>query len=199
MKQIISRLACMSVAMLIVAGATPAFAAPITYGFDYSFGGLTASGTLQTDGTIGALAISNFIAWSVTVTDGVTSDTFTQTNSSFLDPEFNNISATPTTLEVSPNFGEINLIYGAFHGILFVNNNPLLTNSTSMFIGDPIQGTLVRCFGNPTGCSTYDGHTLATVVGPTPVPEPATLVMLGTGLVGLVAGGRRKVARRAFV
>jgi hypothetical protein len=63
-----------------------------------------------------------------------------------------------------------------------------------MYIGDPIRGTLVRCFGNPTGCSTYDGHTLATVVVPTAVPEPTTLIMLGTGLVGLVTAARLRRA-----
>jgi hypothetical protein len=194
MKQFISRLACVSVAMLTMAGATPAFAAPITYGFDQSLGGLTASGTIQTDGTIGALTTSNFIAWSITVTDGVTSDTFTQANTYFFDFAFDNISATATSLEVSPNFGQINLVYGTFLGVLYFNNNPAL-NSTTMWIGDPIRGTLVKCFGNSTGCSTYDGHTLATVVGPTPVPEPTTLVMLGTGLVGLVAAGHRKFAK----
>ena len=64
--------------------------------------GWTVSGTITTDGTIGTLSASNITAWSWTLTNGGTTDTWssTVTGSLYAADQVSGLTATATELEL---------------------------------------------------------------------------------------------------
>jgi hypothetical protein len=81
---------------------------PITYTFiSYAplQNGYTLSGTVTTDGTIGALTDANITAWTWTITNGVNSDT--ESGTSLLGSNSVGLSASATELLVNGDLGEV--------------------------------------------------------------------------------------------
>src|SRR5579862_524785 len=69
--------------VLFVLAAAAAHATTVYYNVDLTIGAGTVTGFIGTDGTLGTLTPSNFVDWSLTITDGVdTPDTLTGANSS---------------------------------------------------------------------------------------------------------------------
>jgi PEP-CTERM motif len=73
----------------------------------------------------------------------------------------------------------------------------LFTDSTGLPVTTGTWFTPLNNGGNQTGLSHIDFYdTTGTPVPPSQVPAPGALVLLGTGLVGMAAAGRKVLGRR---
>ena len=112
-KTIGMRLASILFAMLLMVGV--ATASPITYSVNRTIGTGSVTGTIQTDGTIGALTAANITDWNLTLNDGISTFILTgplSGNNSHVFTTGNDVSATASAL--SFNFSGVDNGYFLF-------------------------------------------------------------------------------------
>ncbi len=176
-----------------VAGTSRLSANNITYSLSApSPNGWTLSGSITTDGKISSttFASTDILSWTWSASNGNT----TYTNSGTTEQQFQDVF---TQLSTTQNEYQL---YIAFPGELTLGNTQGNTNFLT-FSSTPYEsgGCTTTEFGPTYGGPVYDSVTQYyydkfgdpidppnVVIGTAPVPEPTTLTLLATGLLGLV-------------
>lgn len=183
MKTIIRSLAVAS--LLSTVAAFPAQAAPIVYTGSQLAGTASANYSIQTDGTLGALGATNITGYSITLSNGTTPLSFSNTNGRLMFSNSPQLFATNANLAFNFSF---------FGSIVF--DLPGAVESLGFTSG--LAGGVVRI--DTSGASYFNFQnglqTIATAQVAGAVPEPATWAMMiaGFGMVGFAMRRRQKVS-----
>jgi hypothetical protein len=177
-------------AVLLCACAPLALATPITYDVSDQAGSFSVSGTITTDGTIGALSGGDIIGWSLTIDNGASSTSFVK---GFRDAA---VEGTALTASASSLLFDFDDQQGGFE-----IDDPDST-ATYCVVGIGCSGfgsaglVLVDAAGDFMGSARSGEQILASIASTETVPEPASIALLfaGAGASLTVARRRRRIA-----
>jgi hypothetical protein len=191
-------------AVVALASSALASAGPIIYNVNLTIGSGSATGTITTDGNIGALSQSDVTAFSLTISDGTSSlGPYDATSGYVAFAGAADLLATPTTL--SFNFSDPSTA----DAVLFRINN------------FPNSGTGEVCFTGAANCAGVENVELICIIGSncntgilpvatvsetgtqviatassSSVPEPSSLMLLSLGCAALLIPRNRPALAR---
>ncbi len=182
--------------LLVAAGfmcASLAHASDITYSIDINYSNVSAVGTITTDGTIGSLSTSDVVAFNVVLTEGSNNIDVTQATTNF---GFNGTTATASGLffdfsspnsfllqDNSDNQGYL-CLQGPNGDCDFNGEGNEIGNISIQVPFSSGQGV----FENMYGVQEFASGGIAAT------PEPGSLALLGTGVLGCVGMVRRRLS-----
>jgi hypothetical protein len=166
---------------LVLLAAAAANATPVFYDVNLTIGAGAVTGFMETDGTIGTLTPSNFLDWSLKITDGVdTPDTLTGANSAIT---ILGTAQSATSSTILFNFSTPPNSYFFFERSSgpadFVCFGPGGAGGFQATCANGIAGNVESLSLNGTNLSTgalSGSQAIAT-------PEPAAVILIGSGLL----------------
>lgn len=165
-------------------------ASDITYDINQTVGSAHAVGTVTTDGTIGILTGADIVGFTLTVSNGASMDTISNTTGDESIVIGSDLTATSSGLFF--NFGDTGATgfaltdAGQQNGICFVTATGMCT-MTGISIEIGVNGT---DFTNPP----IDGVEQIASVPVSATPEPSSIALLGTAFLSSVGLIRRRLA-----
>jgi hypothetical protein len=154
-----------------------------TYTLDLTGPNATATGTITTDGATGVLTSLDILSYNITLSSSSASATI---STGEFGVDGSDLTATATGLFY--NFSDL---VANFLGLGDVGaQNYVCYSGSDSCGGITAPGQEVRV-GATDYTNPFSGD-LEIAAAPAPVPEPSSLAMLGTGVLGLIGAARRK-------
>lgn len=175
-----------------------AHASSFVYNLDVALSGGTVTGTITTDANSGVIATTDIVDYSLMLNDGAHTlsllGPLSGNNSQVL---IGGSAVTATAAALSYDF--------AANPAYFVIQSPRVGALTNFFcLNDPVASCSIGGNSNVAAKigadpifqgAPIDGvGVFATAAGPSPIPEPSTMALVGTGVLGLVGAVRRRLS-----
>ena len=186
-----------ALAMALAAGAPAIGSASVIFNVNQTIGAGGVTGTITTDGTLGALATANLVDWALTLNDGTTTFLLTSANS-----EVGFILGKALGEKASQ------LLFDTANGGIVLFQNPTIGSGQNFWCLDNPSGS---CDSRPgTESLRLNGTTQTAawqgivVIGaadaagpPSAIRLPATLILLGLGFGALMLFSARKAEKQS--
>lgn len=174
-----------------------AHADSFTYNVTQNFAAFDVSGSITTDTNSGILTSSDITGYNLTLFDGSQTLNLTPANSQEMVGDLGGGSVTATPTGLFFNFD--NTI-----GDILIFQGPVLGSGTDYLCFQGVAGSCddftgshesiaIGIGGDPQKIQTMSGNVEFASTASTATPEPESLVLIGTGMLGLVGVIRRKL------
>ena len=186
-----------ALAMALAAGAPAIGSASVIFNVNQTIGAGGVTGTITTDGTLGALASANLVDWALTLNDGATTFLLTSANS-----EVGFILGKALSETASQ------LLFDTANGGIVLFQNPTLGSGHNFWcldnpFGDCASrpGTESLRINGPTQSAGWQGIVVIgaadAAVPPSAIRLPATLILLGLGFGALMLYSARRAEKQS--
>ena len=183
--------------ILVIFLPTVVRAADVTYSVSQSIGAAgSVTGYITTDGNTGVLGTSDIVDWNLVLNDG-TNPTFTLAGSSNSEEEVIGSDLTASATQLLFNYSGSDGGWFLLENLTIGDFGPFVCWEASAACSASPAGASLAALngdGNIIYTTLSDEGVIGTASSVAPTPEPESLFLLGTGLIGLAGMGWRRFA-----